>query len=242
MHIAILTPLHNGVEFLTECVMSVLDQTYTSWEMWIGVNGHPGGEAKEVFSLAFSLASLDSHRRIRVVAQPPSVRGKAASLNHLVGQLDLATEWVALLDCDDVWHPQKLEKQVAALGGVAQGATVVGTMCEYFGDMLGVPNIPTGWINSHWLADMNPIINSSVLLKREACVWAVEHPSWEGGYTPLEDYELWMRVVLGGGRMFNIPERLTRHRIHGGSAFNSRGHAPAPLQAWFRGAIAASKN
>ena len=59
----------------------------------------------------------------------------------------------------------------------------------------------------------NPIINSSVLLKKSLCSWDET--------TILEDYDLWLRMKLEGKQFFNIPNILVFHRIHKDSAFNN---------------------
>ena len=38
--ISILLPIYNGIEFIDESVQSVINQTYTEWELLIGINGH----------------------------------------------------------------------------------------------------------------------------------------------------------------------------------------------------------
>ncbi len=39
--ITILMPIYNGIEFIEESVESIIKQTYTEWELIIGINGHP---------------------------------------------------------------------------------------------------------------------------------------------------------------------------------------------------------
>lgn len=221
-HLSILIPIYNGVEYLEECIRSVLAQTYTDYEVLIAVNGH-GIDGGAVGVTAKKLAELDS--RIRVVIQGPPIASKVESLNDV---MSLARgEWICLLDCDDAWLPTKLEEQIAAKQTVARGAVVIGTFCVYFGSSTGSPRIPGGTIDSGIFATVNPIINSSSMIHRSLCEWRKEH---EG----LEDYDLWMRIALAGGRMYNIPKILTRHRIHADSAFNSRGLDPTPLRRRFR--------
>ena len=53
--ISILIPVYNGIEFIDDSVGSVLNQTYTSWELIIGVNGHP--ENSEVYQRALHYKS-----------------------------------------------------------------------------------------------------------------------------------------------------------------------------------------
>lgn len=228
MYIPVLIPLYNCVEFLAEALQSLKDQTWGGWCAHIGVNGHGEGGG-DVGSLASALTHLDS-ARIHVHIQGPTIQGKVASLHDLLGKVDACERccgsgWIALLDADDQWNPTKLEEQVAALQVPAAGADVIGTWCRYFGDMTGSPTLPSGFVDPQVLAYMNPMINSSVLIRRPWCKWRYV----EGGFG-MEDYELWMQVVLSGGRLYNVGRHLVDHRIHGTSAFNSQKQDPRQLQ------------
>ena len=64
--ISILMPIYNGVEFIDESVSSILSQTYTDWELLIGINGHP--ENSEVYQIAKKYESQD--KRISVYDFP----------------------------------------------------------------------------------------------------------------------------------------------------------------------------
>ena len=226
--VTILTPLYNGVEFLEECVTSVIQQSYTDWEMLIAVNGH-GLDGGEVAIQARRLAARDP--RIRVIVQPPPICSKVQSLNDAMNHT--TSEWIALVDCDDVWHVDKLRRQFEALQSVATDAAVIGTHAQYFGDRSNYPLLCSGYVSEEQLLECNHIINSSSLIRREYCWW--QYPEGE----LLEDYDLWMRIVLKGGRLYNIPEVLTYHRIHATSAFNSKGYDPARLRQAFRDALSA---
>lgn len=48
--ISILMPIYNGIEFIEESVLSILNQTYDQWELLIGVNGYP--ENSDVYKIA----------------------------------------------------------------------------------------------------------------------------------------------------------------------------------------------
>jgi GT2 family glycosyltransferase len=72
MTISVIIPVYNGIEFLEECVNSVIAQTFTDWEIVIGVNGH-GQDGGEVGRIAQNIATLDS--RITVYIQPPPLKG-----------------------------------------------------------------------------------------------------------------------------------------------------------------------
>ena len=65
--VSVIIPLYNGVEYLEECVRSVIAQTFTDWEILIGINGHgyDGGEvatiAREIAVLIHELKCLFNH-------------------------------------------------------------------------------------------------------------------------------------------------------------------------------------
>ena len=222
--ISILIPVYNGVEFLEQCIHSVLSQTYMDWEVWIGINGH-GSDGGEIMPIVRKIAALDP--RIHMVIQGPPLKGKVESMNHLVSLA--TTEWIAVLDCDDVWDRNKLTRQVHTMYHVASDAAVIGTFCRYFGESYAIPNIPSGYVDSQFLEHTNPIINSSSLIRKQYCTW--EYNEIDYG---IEDFHLWMKICLSGGKLYNIPEILTWHRIHKTSAFNSQGYSDAPLREWYR--------
>lgn len=224
MLVSVLTPLYNGVEFLEECVDSVIAQTHTDWEMLIAVNGH-GTDGGEVAVKAREIAAKDSAGRVRVIIQP-TVHGKVESLNFAVH--DAKGEWICLLDADDLWLPTKLERQLETLRGPAKNCAVIGTGCRYFGDVGGGPALRIGMLRFHDFIECNQIINSSAMIHRSYC-------RWRNNYG-MEDYDLWLRITFIGGYIYNIHDVLTKHRIHKGSAFNSVGHSPELLRADFAAA------
>lgn len=222
--ISILTPVYNGIEFLEQCIRSVCLQTYPDWEMLIGVNGH-GEDGGEVGQLALKYASVDS--RIRVIIQGPPLKGKVESLNHLMTYV--TAPWVAILDCDDLWINTKLERQVYSIHHEAPEAAVIGTFCQYFGERHDAPSIECGYIDPYVLENHNPMINSSTIIRREYCHWELNDMN-----VGMDDYHLWMKICLSGGKLYNIPTYLVWHQIHRESAFNSKQQSNDMLRQWYK--------
>jgi glycosyltransferase involved in cell wall biosynthesis len=201
--ISILIPIYNGIEFIDESVSSVLNQTYDKWELLIGVNGHP--QDSEVYKKANQYAN----EKIRVF-DFYNIKGKSNTLNFMLQFCNF--NYVAILDVDDIWHPQKLELQSRVLNYF----DVIGSKCVWFGDRPGiVPQIPTGDISNIDFSIFNPIINSSTIIRKELCYWN------ENG---IEDYDLWLRLRKNNKKFYNFKEILVKHRIHNQSAFNSKGN------------------
>jgi len=217
--ISVLMPLYNGVEFLSDSVPSFLAQTLDEeMELLIGINGYEENN-RDAFHIATRWINHSGKKKIRVLNFPKNeIQGKSATLNEMVKFA--LYENIALLDVDDVWMPKKLEKQVPFL---KQGYSVVGSKCVYFSmdrrfDGI-IPSIPVYDFTNADFFKVNPIINSSVVLKKELCHWV------EDGLDGVEDYDLWLRLKKNPAiKFWNVPDILVKHRIHENSAFNSRGN------------------
>ena len=209
--ISILLPIYNGIEFIDESVSSVINQTYKEWELLIGVNGH--SRDSQVYKIAKQYELKDNKdtgktSRIRVF-DFYDVKSKIKTLHKL---LEFAKyNWVALIDVDDIWLPNKLKRQLEYINDY----DVIGTNTHYFGDSTGVPVLPYYDITTFNFTYYCPIINSSVLLKKELCFW-------DTNYEGFEDYELWLRLWKCKKTFYNLPDILVRHRIHKSSSFNTQ--------------------
>ena len=189
--ISILIPIFNGIDFINESVSSVLGQISEDWELIIAVNGHP--ENSEVFQIAKDYESISTKIRAFDFFH---IKGKAETLNAMIPYCSY--NYVAILDVDDIWDETKLDIQSVFL---KQSYDVVGSQCIYFGDLEGIkPNIPLGDISDFDFNKVNPVINSSAIIKKELCYWN------ENG---IEDYDLWLRL-----RKQNKRNRLSTLRIN----------------------------
>jgi len=202
--ISILMPIYNGIEFIEESVSSITQQTYTEWELIIGINGHPPNS--EVFQKAVKYANEKIH-----VYDLHELKGKSNSLNKMLEFCKY--NWVSLLDVDDKWLPEKLERQVPFM----MTYDVVGTNCQYFGDLNCCPQIPLGNISELNFKQVNPVINSSCLIKKDLCYWDANHDG-------VEDYDLWLKLWSQKKTFYNVYDILVLHRIHKSSAFNAQGN------------------
>ncbi len=222
MEVTILTPLYNGIEFLEETINSVISQTYPYWKMMIGVNGH-GDDGGNVGKRARELANRDG--RIEVHILPSTISGKSASLNAMIMLVN--TEWACMLDADDIWLSDKLQKQIDIIKANPE-LGVVGTQCSYFGEMTGGPTLASGHLPRGTSLSYCPMINSSTIFR-------TKYGRWSSSLIVNEDYDMWLHLDFCGVKMYNIPERLVRHRIHRTSAFNSKHISPDELVNEYRG-------
>lgn len=100
--VSIITPSYNTAGFIEKTVQSVLAQTHTNWE-WIIVDDCSTDDTDAV------LKPYLSDMRIRYLKNSTNC-GAALSRNWALREAK--GQWIAFLDSDDLWHPQKLEKQI----------------------------------------------------------------------------------------------------------------------------------
>jgi len=103
--VSVIIPFYNGTEWLCEAVQSALDQTYRNVEVIVVNDG-----SKEDVSVF-----LEKYGD-RIIYRYQENQGSAAARNHA---MEIATgDYFAFLDSDDVWLPEKLEKQISFMESV----------------------------------------------------------------------------------------------------------------------------
>lgn len=100
--VSIITPCYNASRYISQTIDSVLTQTFTDWEMIIVDDGSKDDSS----DIVEKYVKKDS--RIRLIQQPNG--GSANARNH--GIREATGRYIALLDADDLWLPQFLEKQI----------------------------------------------------------------------------------------------------------------------------------
>ena len=108
--VSVVMPAYNASSYIEEAIRSVVDQTYPNGELIVVDDGSTDG----TLDIAMRLAGEDG--RIRVI--PLSGNGGAAcARNHALARCSGGA--IAYLDADDVWLPEKLERQVAFMREVS---------------------------------------------------------------------------------------------------------------------------
>jgi glycosyltransferase involved in cell wall biosynthesis len=202
--VSVIIPLYNGIEFLDQAILSVVNQTHEKWELLIGVNGYPSDSdvEKEAKRLMNKYTNYSDKMKVKYY----ETKGAPLTLNALAK--DASYDLVAFLDADDYWESTKLEKQLK----YTQTYDVVGTQCRYVGNMNFSPSIPLNDISDYDIFHINPLLHSSILIKKEL-VQFEDHFVY--------DYNLWFKLYNEKKKFFNVPEVLMFHRIHNSSAYNN---------------------
>lgn len=194
----------NEERFLEEAIRSVLAQTYTNWELMLVDDGSTDGSS----AVARRFAS-DNPGRIHYLEHPGHEnRGMSASRN--LGFSQTGGEYIALLDADDVWLPNKLTDQVVILNEHPEVAITYGRTRFWHGwtgerlhrrrewlTPLGVPPnqiVAPPILVTNFLRNENTgLSNCAVLVRREVIA---QVGGWENEFrTIYEDMVLWTKIL-----------------------------------------------
>ena len=101
--VSIITPMYNSEKFILKTIESVINQTYSNWELLLIDDGSTDNTIKivEGFKQKYSNITL---------LQNPTNLGAAQSRNK--GILEAKGDYIAFLDADDLWKPNKLDLQI----------------------------------------------------------------------------------------------------------------------------------
>jgi glycosyltransferase involved in cell wall biosynthesis len=196
--VTVIIPAFNPGELLRRALESVSVQTFTDLEVVVIDDG--GSQ-----DLSW-VESADRAGRIRLTQQPNL--GVSAARN--AGAATASGEFLAFLDADDAWMPTKLEKQIAAMD--RNPASVCFTDFIWrLRDGSTVQHVLEEPVSYEGLLD-NQFISGSSILVRTRDFWVA------GGYNPAlhtqEDFDLYLRISILGGKFIRVPEVLTWYYLH----------------------------
>lgn len=212
--VSIVMPTYNCAQFIAESVQTVLEQTYPHWELII-VDDCSTDNTDEI------LRPFLEDQRIRYECLPQNC-GAAVARSRA---LELATgDYVAFLDSDDLWHPEKLEKQLAFM----EEMTDAGTPCYFTAtaytqiDDNGVslhkalcPPKRVGYWKMLFLSD--PVGNSTVMYDRTHFGALTVPP-----IKKRNDFALWLKLLRNGDYCYGFNERLMKYRVRSNSLSSNK--------------------
>ena len=182
--ISVIIPVYNGGKTIQETIESVLNQTLSNIELIVINDGSQDNTLEIVASIQDS--------RIKVFSYPNA--GVNASRNRGVSQA--SGDFIAFLDADDLWTPDKLETQLRALQENDQAAVAYSWVDYIDGSNRflhpGVHVTATGDVFKELLV-LNFLENgSNPLIRRQALAQVGD---FEESLTHAEDWDMWLRLA-----------------------------------------------
>lgn len=189
--ISAVIPAYNAARFIRRAINSVLAQTRPVGEVLVVDDGSCDGTADLVEEYG---------RPVRVIRQANA--GPSAARNN--GARVAAGEWIAFLDADDAWLPQKLERQSPLLDCSDVGAAHCHTvnMAPRF-SYEGPLTFETLWQQNR--------IGTSTTIVRKAAWEALGGFDEDSRLIGIEDYNFWLRMLAAGWRIACCPEELSEY-------------------------------
>ncbi|MEL6158197.1 MAG: glycosyltransferase family A protein [Cyanobacteria bacterium J06627_32] len=224
--VTVIIPAYNAMRYLPRTLHSVLNQTYQNFSVVIVDDGSQDG-----LSAWYRQLSVPVKSRVRLLSQPR--QGTAGARN--AGLACSCSPYVAFLDADDLWLPEKLARQIAfleaspAVSLVYCWAAAIDSDGHWTGHLytghlytghLHAGYLHTGRLRTRRLRQLawanlvvrNEISTPSTVLARRSCLETV------GGFDPMlhsyvEDKDLWLRIA-SNYQIGWISEVLVHKRRH----------------------------
>jgi glycosyltransferase involved in cell wall biosynthesis len=193
--VSVIIAVKDGERFLAEAIDGVLEQTYRPLEVIVVDDGSTDGTAEVARSF----------EEVQYIYQ--TNRGHAAALN--VGLRRAAGQFLAFLDADDVWEPNKLELQVGYLMENPAVDLVIARTQNFLEPGAQLPAILTKDLS---LED-SVLLSLGALVGRRAVFDVVG--AFDESYEHAKDVDWFIRAREAGLRMAILPDILLRRRLHG---------------------------
>ena len=202
--ISIIMSVYNGEEYLAETIESVMNQTFTDWEL-IVINDCSKDSTAEILA-----HYSEKDERIKVHPNEVNLR-LPTSLNKAISLS--SGKYIARMDADDICLPDRLEKQFKFM---EENPDVSLSSCRFMTVKNGVyaSGGAGGRCDSKALGAMllvaNPILHPGVIARAEI----LKKFGYDPANTCTEDLELWTRMVTEKQKIEILPECLMIYRLH----------------------------
>ena len=219
MKLAVMLPAYNAENFLTECLESLLNQTFSDFCI-IAVNDTSTDNTGKVLE---TYAAKDA--RLRVYHLPQN-QGEPAVMQFVMDMLNyMNVEYVARMDADDICVTHRFEKQVQYLDEHHE-IDILGSNALLFNDgqtdkMSKVSTLPLldKDIKAHFSLACDHIINPSSMW-RHSSIKALNINYAQTATAP--DFHMWVQCALHKKTFANLAEPLLLYRLHPGQESKKR--------------------
>lgn len=207
--VSVIIPCYNMESFVAHTIASVRNQTYPFWEMLIVDDASTDHTAEILLSLA------KQDKRIKVAVKPNHL-GIADSRNQAIQMAQ--GHYMAFLDADDLWHPDKLERQLQFMQEKQIGFSYSSyDLVDETGQLLGKTVQATEDMNYNSYL-RNTIIGCSTVMVNTDIVGAVTVPHFRTS----EDTATWLDILRKGHVAHAIAQPLVSYRIRRKSASSNK--------------------
>jgi|GEM_PF-3030130 len=205
---SIIMPIYDRTQLLRESLTSLLNQSYSDFELLLVLDGSP--DATRAVVKEFS----ERDQRIRVFSYADSSGNACRGRNR--GIIEARGEYVALSDSDDISTPDRLEVSLRTFQ--ENSCDAVAGKARYI-IMEGRKNSPVKMLSENEvfpliypiLKRVNPIVTSTISIRRDVLL---KHGGFRREMVYREDHELWLRLAHRGCKMTFVEHLFGLYRLH----------------------------
>lgn len=199
--VSIITPSFNSEKYITKTIESVQKQTYQNWEMIIVDDC----STDRTCDIVEEFAKFDS--RVKLIRQRKNGgagRARTYALQKSTGR------FIAYLDADDIWKPEKLEKQVEFMNQYNYGFSCVsyevisddGTSLNKYVYMLPKVNY-VGFLTNNLLQTVGIMVDTDIVDKKYLIMPDIRRR---------QDAATWLQILKAGYKCYGMDEVLAEYR------------------------------
>ena len=206
--VSIILPAYNTDLYVGEAIQSCIDQTYHNWELLIVDDC----SSDNTFSVILDYAKSDNRiKPIRLNENCGSAIARTTAIKMSMG------EYIAFIDSDDKWYPEKLEKQIAFM-----------QQNNYNFTCTKVVKCNMDWRVLDDDIRVYDVYDYNKLLKRcPSNITVIYNAEKLGRYSvpnikKRTDYVLWLKIIKDAKHIYALPEPLAAYRVRKGSVSSSK--------------------
>lgn len=210
--VSVIMPAYNAAGYIEESIGSVCSQTYTDWELVVVDDVSTDNTCEVVRGI------MKSDPRIRLLEMS---KNGGPGFARARGIQEAKGRYVAFLDSDDVWLPNKLEKQIGFMSSLkcVLSFTQFRRMDGASGRIGRKIDVPASLSYRGLLANTAIALSSAVVDRVLVGEW--DPPAVGKNY--IEDYPLFYSILKKGHKALGLKEDLLRYRVRSDSFSRSKG-------------------
>jgi len=229
--VSILMNCYNGETYLHDSIRSVLSQTYLNWEL-IFWDNQSTDNSKAIFQ-----SYNDNRMKYYYASEHTDLGGARAKAYHF-----LTGEYIAVLDTDDIWFPQKLEKQIKLFSKQDIGIVISDTL--FFNNsneraLYGEKFPPEGNVFSELLTGY--FVSLETVMFRKSVLDRLDY-GFDADFSYIADFDLILRAARIS-KLVICKEVLAKWRVHEKSdSWQSSVSFPEERERWIKKQISHDPN
>ena len=212
MKLAVILPAYNAENFITECLDSLLNQTFSDFCI-LAVNDASTDNTGKILE---DYAAKDTRLRVYHFSEN---QGEPAVMQFAMDMLNyMNVEYVARMDADDVCIPQRFERQIQYLDSHPEIDILGSNAVLFYEDQTRAPKFTNHPlldkdIKAHFSLARGNIINPTTMWRHSSIK---DLPINYAQTATAPDFHMWVQCALHQKKFANLPEPLLVYRLHQG--------------------------